>query len=62
MSLAVEAGFRLASRKPANEEARIHEQIVNARDALRLPLSLLLGFTVAMVLPRFDQRRGADGR
>jgi hypothetical protein len=27
------------------------------RDALRLLLSLLLGFTLAMALPRFDQRR-----
>jgi hypothetical protein len=40
-----------------NEEAPIHEQIVNARDAFRLLLSLLLGFTLAMALPRFDQRR-----
>ena len=40
-----------------NEEAPIHEQIVNERDALRLLLSLLLGFTLAMALPRFDQLR-----
>jgi hypothetical protein len=55
--LVVEAGYRLSVRRAVNEEAPIHEQIVNARDALRLLLSLLLGFTLAMALPRFDQRR-----
>ena len=55
--LVVEVGYRLSVRRAVNEEAPIHEQIVNARDALRLLLSLLLGFTLAMALPRFDQRR-----
>jgi hypothetical protein len=43
----------------ANGNQIEHEQIGNARDALRLLLSLLLGFTLAMALPRYDQRREA---
>jgi hypothetical protein len=34
-----------------------HEQLVAARDAIGLLLSLLLGFTLAMALSRFDQRQ-----
>lgn len=34
-----------------------HEQLVAARDAIGLLLSLLLGFTLAMAIARFDQRK-----
>jgi len=59
MVLVVEFGFRLAQRKNANAAQADHEQIVTAGDALRLLLSLLLGFTLAMALPRYDLRRQA---
>ncbi len=57
ISLTEEIAFRLARRMKANSDHSEHEQIVTARDALRLLLSLLLGFTLAMALPRYDQRR-----
>jgi hypothetical protein len=56
MMVAVEIGFRASARATKNEEALSQEEI-NARDALRLLLSLLLGFTLAKALPRFDERR-----
>jgi hypothetical protein len=57
LMLAVEAGYRLSLATGANRDEDRHEQISAARDALGILLSLLLGFTLAMVLPRFDLRR-----
>jgi hypothetical protein len=54
---AVELGYRLASRWSVNADPQHHEQIVAARDGIGVLLSLLLGFTLAMGLPRFDQRK-----
>jgi hypothetical protein len=57
LMIAVEAGFRLAVATGANTDEERREQIAASRDALGILLSLLLGFTLAMSLPRFDLRR-----
>jgi hypothetical protein len=49
-------GFRLAIASRINEDSHHHEHITGLREGLFVLLALLLGFTVAMVLPRFDQR------
>src|SRR5271169_4714359 len=49
-------GYRLALSTHINEDSHHHEHITGLRDGLFILLALLLGFTVAMVLPRFDQR------
>ena len=51
------AGYQLAVATRINEDAHHHEQINSLRDGLFVLLGLLLGFTIAMVLPRFDERR-----
>ncbi len=40
-----------------NEDSDHHEHITALREGLFVLLALLLGFTLAMVLPHFDQRR-----
>src|SRR5262249_53394456 len=52
-----EIGYRLAARNLADLDQNRHEQITASRDALGVLLSLLLGFTLAMALPRYDLRR-----
>ncbi len=49
-------GYRLALSTRINEDSHHHEHIIALRDGLFILLGLLLGFTVAMVLPLFDQR------
>jgi hypothetical protein len=49
-------GFRLASSTRINDDSHHHEHITSLREGLFILLGLLLGFTVAMVLPRVDQR------
>jgi len=49
-------GYGLALATRVNEITHHHEQITGLRDGLFVLLSLLLGFTIAMVLPRFDQK------
>jgi hypothetical protein len=56
-AVALEIGFRLAAIRNANEDPDLHEQAVGVRDGVVVLLSLLLGFTLAMALPRFDQRK-----
>jgi hypothetical protein len=51
------AGYRLALVTRINEDSHHHEQVNSLREGLFVLLGLLLGFTVAMVLPRFDERR-----
>jgi hypothetical protein len=51
------AGYRLALVTRINEDTHHHEQVNSLREGLFVLLGLLLGFTVAMVLPRFDERR-----
>jgi len=50
-------GYRLAFSTRINEDSHHHEHITGLREGLFIFLGLLLGFTVAMVLPRFEQRR-----
>ena len=50
-------GYRLALSTRINEDAHHHEHITGLREGLFVLLGLLLGFTVAIVLPRFDSRR-----
>jgi hypothetical protein len=50
-------GFRVAMGSRINEDSHHHEQINSLREGLFVLLGLLLGFSVAMVLPRFDERR-----
>src|ERR1700722_12493162 len=45
-------GYLLASRTRINEDSHHHEHISSLREGL----FILLGFSVAMVLPRFDHR------
>jgi len=49
-------GYRLALTTRINEDSHHHEHVTSLREGLFVLLALLLGFTVAMVLPRFDQR------
>src|SRR5271169_840724 len=49
-------GYRLAVSTRINEDSHHHEHITGLREGLFILLGLLLGFTVAMALPRFDQR------
>jgi hypothetical protein len=51
------AGYQLALATRINEDSHHHEQINSLREGLFVLLGLLLGFTIAMVLPRFDERR-----
>lgn len=53
----VEIGYRIALRIYVNGKAELHEEIVAARDAIGVLLSLLLAFTLAMVLTRYDSRK-----
>lgn len=50
-------GYRLALSTRINKDSHHHEHINSLREGLFIFLGLLLGFTVAMVLPRFEQRR-----
>jgi hypothetical protein len=50
-------GYRVAVSTRINEDSHHHEHITGLRDGLFVLLGLLLGFTVAIVLPRFDERR-----
>jgi len=50
-------GYRLALSTRINEDSHHHEHITSLREGLFILLGLLLGFTVAIVLPRFDERR-----
>jgi hypothetical protein len=49
-------GYQLARSTHINEDSHHHEHITSLREGLFILLSLLLGFTVAMILPRFDLR------
>ena len=52
-----ELGYRVALSTRVNENSHHHEHIIGLREGLFILLGLLLAFTVAMALPRFDQRR-----
>jgi hypothetical protein len=52
-----EIGIHLRQRMPARIDEVRHEQITASRDTVGVLLSLLLGFTLAMALERFDHRK-----
>jgi len=54
--IALDLGYRLASRNRANSDPAHHEQIVSLRDGMLLLLTFLVGFTFAMALSRYDHR------
>jgi Protein of unknown function (DUF4239) len=53
----VEIGCRLAVRSSAIGKEYLHKEIVAARDGIGTLLSLLLAFTLAMALTRYDLRK-----
>ena len=53
----VELGHRLRLATAANTDEQLREPLVGARDSIGLLLSLLLGFTLAMALPRYEDRK-----
>jgi hypothetical protein len=55
--LAVEAGYRRGLQTDTAKDDRRHDQIVDTRNQIAVLLSLLLGFMLAMSLPRYDQRK-----
>jgi hypothetical protein len=55
LMLAVEIGLRLRQVTP-NVDAERESLILSARDGLAVLLSLLLGFSLPMALPHYDQR------
>ena len=57
LSVFVEIGHRVGMHMSVDTDTLRHEQLVAARDAIGLLLSLLLGFTLAMAIARFDQRK-----
>ena len=57
LSGAAAVGYRVAAATRINDIGHLHEQITGLRDGLFVLEGLLLGFTIAMVLPRFDHRR-----
>jgi hypothetical protein len=57
LSVVVEVGYHVGQRLSVGTDQLRHGQLVAARDAVSLLLSLLLGFTLAMALSRFDQRK-----
>jgi hypothetical protein len=56
-SLATEIGYRVASLARVNQDPDLREPVISLRDGLLVLLSLLLGFTFAMAVGRFEHRR-----
>jgi hypothetical protein len=54
---AIEFGRRTASYLHIHDDANRKEQMVAIRDGLFVLVSLLLGFTLALVVPRYNERR-----
>jgi len=57
LALLIEIGSRVGLRSRIEDDQNRKEQINAIRDALFVLLSLLLGFTLAMAVPRYDHRR-----
>jgi hypothetical protein len=55
---AVELGFRIRARRGREPDEHDSKHFEGTRNDLAVLLSLLLGFTLAMALVRFDQRAG----
>ena len=52
----VEMGFRIRGHRGSSVDEDRHKQVEGTRNDIAVLLSLLLGFTLAMALVRFDQR------
>ncbi len=57
LALMAEIGRRMALQSSTHRDEDLHEQIVAARDWIGVLLSLLLAFTLGMVLTRYDLRK-----
>ncbi len=57
LTVVVELGHRLGLATAANSDERLREPMVATRDSVSLLLSLLLGFTLAMAVPRYEERK-----
>jgi hypothetical protein len=57
LSGVIEAGSQTALRNRIQEDQNRKEQMAAIRDALFVLVSLLLGFTLALVAPRYAERR-----
>ena len=57
LTIVVELGHLLGLATAANSDERLREPMVATRDSVSLLLSLLLGFTLAMALPRYEERK-----
>jgi hypothetical protein len=55
--LFVEIGFKMGQSHTLETQEVLREQVKEARDGIVLLLSFLLGFTLAMALPRYDRRK-----
>jgi hypothetical protein len=53
----VELGHRLRPAAWAHDDEEFREPLTATRDSVSLLLSLLLGFTLAMALPRYEDRK-----
>ena len=54
---AIELGRRTAAYLHIHEDTNRKEQMVAIRDGLFVLVSLLLGFTLALAVPRYNERR-----
>src|SRR5438270_3167245 len=57
LALVVQVGYQLRQAYPASTQDELHDQVHDARDGIIFLLSLLLGFTLAMALTRYDHRK-----
>ncbi len=57
LALLAQLGFRIRQTYPASKQDALHEQMKEGRDGIVFLLSLLLGFTLAMALTRYDLRK-----
>lgn len=57
LAAVIEAGQKVASRSRIQEDANRKDQMTAIRDGLFVLLSLLLGFTLALAAPRYNERR-----
>jgi hypothetical protein len=57
LALVAQLGFRIRQAYAVTAQEALHEQVKEVRDGIIFLLSLLLGFTLAMALTRYDQRK-----
>jgi hypothetical protein len=57
LAISIELGRRTAAYAHIHEDTNYKDQIVAIRDGLFLLVSLLLGFTLALAVPRYTERR-----